>query len=106
MAFDSTDKAIGIDVDIAEGERGGVAEANAVLVFRFIVRESLCVFLYDEPARASRGVGENRVGIGDSAIADPLLVAVDLVADDLAPPPPRLCSSPDRAELAAGFGLG
>jgi len=70
------------------------------------MRESFCVFLYDEPARASRGVGENRVGIGDSSIADPLLVAIDLVTDNLAVFENGICCCLERAEIAAGFGLG
>ena len=77
-----------------------------MLIFRFIVRESLCVFLYDEPARASRGVGENRVGIGDSAIADPLLVAVDFVTDDAAILKDSVCGRAECSQIAARFRFG
>ena len=72
LTFDAADEPVSRDIDIVEGERGRVAEANAVLVFGLVVGETLRVFLHDEPAWTARRVGQNRVGTGDAAVADPL----------------------------------
>src|SRR5579862_3295226 len=82
LAFHATDEPVGVDINVVEGKRGGVAQAYAVLVFRFVVGESLRVFFHHEPAWARGRAGQYRVGAGASAVADLLLVTVDLVADD------------------------
>ena len=43
LAFHAADQPVGIDVDIVKRERRRVAEADAVLVFGFVVRESLAL---------------------------------------------------------------
>ena len=55
-----------------------------MLVFRLVVGEALGALLHDKPTRPAGGIGQDGVDIGDAAVADPLLVAVDLVADDFA----------------------
>ena len=84
LAFDATDEPVGIDIDVVERQRCRVAQADAVLIFRLVVTEALRALFHDEPARTAGRVGQNRVGIGDSAVADPLFVAIDLVTDDAA----------------------
>src|SRR5579864_5985713 len=82
LACDATDQAVRVDVDVIESQRRGVAEADAVLVLWFVVRETLRTVFDDEPTWTAGRVGQYCVSAGDSAIADPLFVAVDLVADD------------------------
>ena len=77
-----------------------------MLVLGLIVGEALGTFFDNEPTRTTGRIGENRVGIGDPAIADPLLVAVDLVPDDLSVFDYRICSGLQGAKIAARFGLG
>ena len=52
------------------------------------------------------GVGQDRVAVGDAAVADPLLAAGDPVADDLAVLLHRHRRGGERPEVAAGLGLG
>ena len=76
-----------------------------MLVLRLVVREARRAFLHDEPARTAGRVRQNRVGVGDAAVADPLLAAVDLVADDpavlAAPRSAVVCRAP-RSLPASG----
>ena len=50
-----------------------------MLVFRLIVRKPLRAFLDNEPTRPARRVRQNRVRPGNASVADPLLIAIDLV---------------------------
>ena len=77
-----------------------------MLVFRFVVGKTLRAFFHDEPTRTAGRVGQNRVGIGDSAVADPLFIAVDFVADDPAVFGDAVCRGAQRSQIAAGFRLG
>src|SRR5208283_4214503 len=81
LTFDSSDQPVGIDIDVVESQRCSVAQANAVLIFRFVVSETLRVLLHNEPAWAAGSICQDGVGPGHSAVADPLLVPVDLVTD-------------------------
>ena len=74
-----------------------------MLVFRLVVGETLRSLFHDEPARTGGRASQNRVGIGDSAVADPLLVAGDFVADDAAVFDDRVRRSAKRSQIAAGF---
>ena len=82
LAFHAAHQPVGIHIDVVERKRGRIAEADAVLVFRFVVGEALGALLHDEPTRAGGRIRQNRVSVGHSAVADPLLAAVDLVAGD------------------------
>ena len=53
-----------------------------MLVLRLAEDEPGSVAVDDEPARAAGGVGEDRVEVGDTAVADPLLLAGDPVRRD------------------------
>src|ERR1700739_3315010 len=47
LAFHAADQAIRVHVDIAEGERGGVAQPDTMLIFGLIMGEALRSFFYD-----------------------------------------------------------
>src|ERR1700687_1181631 len=101
LAFHASDQAVGININVVEREGRGVAEANAVLVFRFIVSETFRVFLNNEPSWPCGCAGQDRVCASDSAVADPLLVAVNLVADDFAVFHDSIGSGAERPQIAA-----
>ncbi len=105
LAFDAANEPVGIDINVVERQRRRVAQADAVLVFRFVVGETLHAFFHDEPARTAGRVGQNRVGIGDTTVADPLLVAVDLVADDAVVLGNAFRRGAKRPQIAARFRL-
>src|SRR5205085_1075102 len=77
-----------------------------VLVLRLVRREALRALLQDEPGRTTGRQREDRVGVGDAAVADPLLASRDPVADDRAVPLDGRRDGAQRAEVAAGVGLG
>ena len=106
LAFDAADQPVGVDVNVVERQRCRVAQANAVLVFGLVVSETLRALFDDEPARTRGSIRQDRVGVGDAAVADPLLAAVDLVADDLAVFDDAIGGGLQRSQIAAGFGLG
>ena len=62
-----------------------------MLIFRLVMLEARRAFFHNEPARSSGGSSQNRVSIGDAAVADPLFQAVDLIADDAVPIHYPLC---------------
>ena len=68
LAFYAANQAVGIDVDIVERQRCGVAQANAVLVLGLVVRKALGAGVDDEPGRPGGRVGQNRVVVGDAAV--------------------------------------
>src|SRR5579864_283053 len=78
LAFDLANEAVRVDVHTVESEGSGVAEANAVLVLRFVMGETLRTFFNDEPTGTAGRVREDRVSVGDTSVADPLLVAGNL----------------------------
>ena len=106
LAFDAADQAIGVNVDIVKRQRGRVAQTDTVLVLRLVVREALGACVDNEPGGPGGRVGQNRVVVGDAAVRDPLLAAVDLVADDLAIFLDAVGGGLQRAQVAAGFRLG
>jgi hypothetical protein len=84
LAFYSADEPVGIDVNVVESQRCRVAQTNAVLVLRLIVSKTLGACVHDEPAWPYGRIGQDGAIVSNSAVADPLLAAVDLVADDFA----------------------
>src|SRR5207302_4873040 len=101
LSRDTADQTVSVDIDITEREGSGVAQTNAVLVFRFVVVETLCAFFNDEPTRPDRSIGQDCVCAGNTAVADPLLVAVDLVAHDLAVFQDRVRRGAKGSQIAA-----
>src|SRR5215469_5151223 len=73
-----------------------------MLVLRLIVSKAFGAFLYDEPARPARGIRQDRIEVGDSAVANPLLAAIDLVSDYLAALHDAVGCGLERAQIAAG----
>src|SRR5271167_2161936 len=84
LAFYAADEPVGVNVHVVESQRCRVAQTNAVLILGLIVSKALHALLHDEPAWPYGRVGQYGVNIGDATVADPLLAAVDLVANDLA----------------------
>ena len=103
LACDATNQTVGIDVDIIESQGRGVAEADAVFVLWFVVRKTLRALFDDEPTRTAGRVGQHRVSAGDSAVADPLFIAVDFVSDHAAILQDRVCRSTKSSQIASGF---
>ena len=62
--------------------------------------------LHDEPARAGGRIRQHRVRVGDAAVADPLLAAVDTVSHDAAVFLHAVRRGLQGAQIAAGVGLG
>ena len=106
LALDEADEPVGRDVDVLQEERGRVRGADAVLVLGLAVREALRPLVHEEPGRTAGSVGQDRVAVGDAAVADPLLAAGDPVADDLAVLLDRDGRGRERPEVAPGLGLG
>ena len=77
-----------------------------MLVLGLAVREARGVTVDHEPGRPAGRQRQHRAGIGDAAVGDPLLAAVDPVADDRAVLEPGVGGRLQRAEVAAGLGLG
>jgi hypothetical protein len=105
LTFHSAEQPVGVDVDVAECKSCGVAQSNAVLILRLVVAEAFRVFFYDEPTRTTGRVGQDCVGVSNSAVADPLLGSVDLVADDPAVLGDPVRGGLQRSQIAAGFRL-
>ena len=61
LALDAADQPVGVDVDVVEEQRGGVAQPDAVLVLGLAVREALGAAVDDEPARPAGSEREDRV---------------------------------------------
>jgi hypothetical protein len=106
LALDASDERVALHRHVVEVEGGRVAEPDAVLVLGLGLREALGPALDDEPARPARAVGQDGVGVGDPAVADPLLAPVEAVAHHA----PVLLHGGggglQRAEVAARLGLG
>src|SRR5579864_6847641 len=64
LAFDLANEAVRVDVDTVEQEGSYVAEANAVLVLRFVMGKTLRTFLLDDPTGTAGRVCQNRVSVG------------------------------------------
>ena len=95
-----------IDIDVIEGQRGGVAQADAVLVFGLVVSKTLRVFFDDEPGWTAGRVCQHCICAGDSTVADPLLVAVNFVAHDASVLKDAIGRGAQGSQIAAGFRLG
>ncbi len=106
LAFHAADQPVGVHVDIVERQRCRVAETNTMLVFRLVVGKARRAFFYDEPGRTAGRVGQNGVSISNAAVADPLLAAIDLVADNLAVLDDAVGRGLQRSQIAAGFRFG
>ncbi len=106
LAFDAAHQPIRVDDDAVERQRRGVAGADAVLVLRLAVTEVLGVALDDEPAGSAGRQGEDGEDVRHAAVADPLLAARELVADDRAVLLDGDGGGAQRREIAAGLGLG
>ncbi len=105
LALHAADEPVGVDTHVVDEERGGVAQTEAVLVLVLAVREAVGVAIDDEPGRATGSKGEHRVQIRDTAVADPLLLAVEHVGDDAPVIHDGRRGRLQRGEVAAGFGL-
>ena len=105
LAFDAADEPVGVDVDLVEEQRRGVAQPDPVLVLVLAVREALGAGVDHEPARPAGSEGEDGVEVGDAAVADPLLGAGDPVAGHGPVVADRLCGRLQRSEIAARLGL-
>ena len=77
-----------------------------MLVLVLPVGEAGEVLLHDEPARSAGGVREDRVDVGEAAVADPLLAAGQAVAGELSVFLDRHRDRAQGGEVAAGLGLG
>ncbi len=105
-ALDASDQPLRRDVHVLQEERRGVAGSDAVLVLGLAVREALGPAVDEEPARPAGRVRQDRVAIGDPAVADPLLAAADPVARELAVLLDRHRGRRQRPQVAAGLRLG
>ena len=107
LTLDPADQPISRHLDVVEEEGGGVAEADAVLVLGLAVGKARGVAVDHEPRRATRGVGQDGVEIGDAPVADPLLLPGDPVGGDSAVVAGhRLGDGLQRTEVAARLRLG
>ncbi len=77
-----------------------------MLVLGDAVREALQAALQDEPAGPAGSIGQDGVGVGHPAVADPLLRAGDPVPDRGAALDDRDGDGLQRAEVGARLGLG
>ena len=77
-----------------------------MLVLGLAGGEALRPLVHEEPGRAAGGIGQDRVAVGDAAVADPLLAPRDPVADDRAVLVHRHGRGGERPQVAAGLGLG
>src|SRR5581483_12502056 len=102
----AADQAVRIRVHVTQSKGSGVAQPDAVLVFRLVVLESRCSGFDDEPAWARRSVRQNGVSARNPPVADPLLAAVQLVADDAVAVRDPVRRALQRAEVAARVRLG
>ena len=77
-----------------------------MLVLALALFEALGVTIDHKPGGSARGVGKDRVEVGVAAVGDPLLVAVEQVADDLAVLLDPGGGGAQGGEVAARFRLG
>src|SRR5271167_1957588 len=105
LAFYAADEPVGVHIHVIQPKGRRVAQTNAMLVFRLVVGEARYALFHDEPAWPYGRVGQYGVSIGDATVADPLLAAVDLVANDLAVFLDAIGGRLQRAQVAAGFRL-
>src|SRR5579864_377999 len=61
LSFYAADQPLSIYVNVTEGEGRRIAEADAVLVFGFIVRKALRALFDNEPTRTTRRIRQDRV---------------------------------------------
>ena len=105
MALHPSDQRGEVHGYVVEVESSRVAQADPVLVLRFGLCEAVRASLDHEPARPAGGLGQDAVGVGDAAVADPLLAPVEPVAHHV---PVLLDWSGGRlqgGEVAPGLGL-
>ena len=103
LAFHTADEPLCIHIHIVERQRCRVAQADAVLIFWFVVGKPRNAFFDDDPARSGRCVRLNGVRIGNPAIADPFFAPVDFVAYDSAILHDAVCRGAKCRQIAAGF---
>jgi hypothetical protein len=106
LPLDAAHQGIGVHPHAGERDLGRVAGADAVLVLGPAVGEARRALLDHEPRRAAGRPGEHAVEVGEAAVADPLLVAVEPVADDRAALDQAGGRGAQRRQIAAGLGLG
>ena len=106
LALDAPDEPVGRHRHVLEEERRGVRGPDPVLVLRLAVGEPLGVPIHEEPAGSPGGVGEDRIAVGDAAVADPLLAAADAIRHHLAVLLDGLRLRGEGPEVAAGLRLG
>ena len=76
-----------------------------MLVLGTVLGEPLGAAVKDEPGRPARGTGQDRVLVGDAAVADPLLAAVQPVSGDRPAVQHGSRGCLQRGEVAARVGL-
>ena len=106
LALDAPHQGGGVHAYVGERDLGRIADADAVLVLGLAPGKARGAALHHEPARSAGGEGEDGIEVGEAAVADPLLVAVDPVAGDPAVLLDALGRGAQGAEIAAGLGLG
>ncbi len=106
LALDPADEVLDRDLDVVQEQGGRVRQPDPVLVLGLGAGEALGSLVHDEPCRAAGGQREDRGGVGDGAVGDPLLRAADAVAGDLAVDLDRDGLGLHRAQVGPGLGLG
>ncbi|CPR13355.1 hypothetical protein BN971_04665 [Mycobacterium bohemicum DSM 44277] len=102
----AADEVVGRHHHVVEEQRRGVGQPDAVLVLRRRRREARGALLDDEPRRAGGRERQHGVGVGDRAVADPLLAPGDRVGRHPPVGGDRGGRRLHGAQVAAGFGLG
>ena len=106
LPFHPADQVLDGDEHVLQGEGSGVRDADAVLVLCLAGRKALCALFDDEEGESAGRFGEDGVQVGDAAVGDELLVAVEPVANDPAILRDRVCPGADHGQVASGSGFG
>ena len=94
------------DMYVLQGEGRGVGDTNAVLVLRLARCKALHALFEDEKGIAIGREGHDGVHVGDAAVGDELLVAVQTIADDPAILLDPIGARADGGQIAARCGFG
>ena len=84
LALDAAEQVLGGHEDVLEDDRRGVRRADAVLVLVLARDEPRRALLDQKEGRSVGSRGQHRVKLGETAVGDELLGAVDFVALELA----------------------